>query len=277
MSDIINQVIFRDKNSFENFIEKHIGDNGEIDLCSFFDMPDCIKDTYLYTIRDNLNAAAYFILEELDIDMRGVTEEEIKKYIDDNGFKRNSEKYVEHDIANFSSNYQSVLETMENNNFNYDSFYNYGKSAFKVLVEHDGVFRNQYIRNRVGVPQEPTKTTVDRKNMQISWVSITNWCSNAVQRCGTEAYFRATRMDGYGPAIEMWTTEKANKSAAKTYATLSDFYRYSIVFQLVGLLDYSWDVEKGEVTKDHTDIYIPPNTKMLDSFLKGVSFEDFSC
>lgn len=215
----LNELIFRDRKEFNKFLEKHTTDGKFIDISSFTDMPECVKNLTIEDDGVTLNAATFFIMEELDIEMRPITKEEILDYVIEKKLRRCYQKLTPEDIVQQSKNYGRVLSIMEWRGFEPDEFYEYGKNAFESLICYNSANYHKWINNSFGILTHFSSTKIDKEKMRISWGSYNKNCLLMVNKCKVEAYYRAADDLGLSTASEMWITEDERQCMSSHYDT----------------------------------------------------------
>lgn len=213
----LNELIFRDRKEFNKFLEKHTIDGKHIDIASFTDMPECVKNLTIEDDGVTLNAATFFIMEELDIEMRPITKEEIMDYVDQKKLKKFYQKLTPEDIVYQSKNYGRILSTMEWRGLSFEEFYEYGKNAFESLICYNAANYHSLINNRFGILTHFSSTKIDKEKMRISWGSYNKNCLLMVSKCKEEIYYRTVDDIKLSTASEIWLSVDDKGSISSHY------------------------------------------------------------
>lgn len=240
----LNELIFRDRKEFDKFIEKHTIDGKYIDISSFTDMPECVKNLTIEDDGVTLNAATFFIMEELDIEMRPITKKEIMDYVTKKKLKRCYQRLSPDDIVHQSQNYGIVLSSMEWRGFEFEEFYEYGKNAFESLICYNSANYHKWINNSFGILTHFSRTKIDNEKMRISWGSYNKNCLLMVNKCEEEVYYRTVDDLGLSTASETWLSGDGTQSISSHY-----------------------DVHPNP-------IFGPEDTEILKAFLSGKDIKD---
>lgn len=200
----LNGLIFRDRKEFNKFLEYHTIDGKEIDISSFNDMPECVKNLTINNDVFTLSAATFFISEELDIEARPITKEEILNYVDLKKLKKCYQRITPEDIVDRSKNYALVMADMTNRGFSSEEFYEYGRSAFESLICYNAANYYKWIKNSFGISADLYHTNIDKEAMKIIWESANGNCLLMVTYSKAEAYYRTIDELGFSRASEIW-------------------------------------------------------------------------
>lgn len=269
MARTINQVTFRERTEFNSFVKNYIDDNDNLDVFRFTNIPPYINAIYLNDKKENMQAAAYFLMEELDIELGSLTDSDIFKYTKEHYFQLNYNEDIFRLIADCSKDNRSIMNTMENNNFSYASFYEYGKNAFKSFVENRGLNKRDWLTNSYNVSSPAFNTVIDKENMRVKWDMLGIGCRDLIRHSGTELYYSMVTSNSSGPAYEMWNEGSCSDYFFNMEIDPTNENYMKILRQMIGRYGRGNTVEKFEKIEDFS-IY----TDTLQSFLGGEDFYD---
>lgn len=269
MARTINQVTFRERTEFNSFIKNYIDDNGNLDIFRFTNIPPCINALYIRDKKENLQAAAYFLMEELEVELESLTDSDIFKYIKEHSFQLNYNEDIFRLIADCSRDNRSVMNTMENNNFSYASFYEYGKNAFKSFVEYRGLNKREWLINNYNVSSPAFNTVIDKENMRIKWDMLGIGCRDLIRHSGIELYYGMVTSNSSGPAYEMWNEGSCSDYFFNMEIDPTNENYMKIARQMIGQYGRGNTVGKFEKIDDFS-VY----TDTLQLFLGGKDFYD---
>lgn len=203
-----NEALFRDRKEFEEFVDRYIGKEGNLDIKRLYEMPECVYKTYMENQGYNFQAAAYFLMEELDIEADSLSEKDIEDYIEKNNLSKRQDAETVKLLIDHSKNYRDIIDTMEVNKFLPDKFYDYGKNAFKSFVEYYGLNRETWKQEEYSIVGDSIDTIINKEKLSIKWKTRGNWCIHLLEDRDYELYYRVIDKDGNETAAEMWKDKK---------------------------------------------------------------------
>lgn len=261
---VIMEVRTRTKEDFSRLLDVMCSIKNGI-LCVDYELikpaPQFYTDTALLERNDMLMAAAYAIMEELDIEDDGLTLEDIKKYQKESKLKPfRRERFYEEDIAEISKSYKKLIEAKERYPYN-DDYLNFGQKVLEIISNEGQLSLTDWRFSNWSVCTNAINTEVYSKDFAIRWRNEEDFSPSlvfdAACKAGVDAYFMYTaESDEFAGEYVFKCSEKPEVAKiSRGYTDISNPNMANIVGELLGINGY--------------EDRLPEDTPVCKKFMEG--------
>lgn len=260
----INEARTRTKEDFSRLLNAMCSIKND-NLCVDYELikpaPQFYTDTALLSRNDMLMAAAYAIMEELDIEDDGLTLEDIKRYQKESKLKPfRRERFYEEDIAEISKSYKNLIEAKERYPYN-DNYLDFGQKVLEIISNEGQLSLTDWRFSNWSVCTNAIDTEVYSKDFAIRWRneedSSPGLIFDAACKAGVDAYymFAAESDENAGEYVFRCSKNPQVSKISRYYTDIDDPNMANIVGELLGINGY--------------EDRLPEDTPVYKKFIEG--------